>query len=740
VNDPSFDPFFQIFYVNTQTGQVSRDLPTETGVDVSGSDLAGFTASQASTRGGASGRQGIGVSYPVDAGFGLSKHTETLEPWVRKLADDGMSYYFTNKQTGEIRWTVPESEIQSTRTGRTRAPTKSSTTSSHNDDTLASPNRLRSDSLVSMPYQGSESSADRTSLDSDDSETFYMDRDRNGSVPTPLQASNEERNVIHCDRSFSPEVMVEEKVAVELTSAERSAKLLQAALSPPGPESLAVSSAAARQAIMAVIESIQMNDITRLLEEDTTLDNLVYTVVLSIRNLLYVSAAPSGHIPINVIPHARDTRDRRDTTASQAMLKPAQRKVTATLSKLVLSARAIQYNSGSSIVDTPIRIEGDAEELDRAVDGFVVEVQRLQNQQVHSGVGLKRLRGVFSTAHIGLGLVGAGAAGSWKGLGWVSLEETDETPGRILGTEVVTELRAYILQVQESFHSFRSNIGRLMSDSGKSYPACRYCLCTDSSTPTSAERLILESRKLILQLSMVLEFVGNIHIARHVDIDGIRREPGDAPGSDLYTETVENARLLIRTLEFATQSLYDDGSSFLTTAQAIRHQESSRAPQRNSNFFGHMGGFGAALEANLGIVLQTIEALLSIGHDQADMAQGDYNGSIEWRMSRLSIIDTQFGGAHRPLSTLNSYDEDVVDMELAFQKPEMKGQARADSPNAYESGPLVSEATVDTAPISDVSNRAASGGTTNTFVPPPAVLPADLGDSPLFEEDCECTD
>jgi son of sevenless-like protein len=476
VKGPSFDPFFQIFYVNTQTGQVSRDLPTETGVDVSGSDLAGFAASQASTRGGISGRQGIGVSYPVDAGFGLSKHTEIPEHWVRKLADDGMSYYFTNKQTGEIRWTVPEPEFQSTRTGRTRAPTKSSTTSSYNDDTLASSNRLRSDSSVSMPHQGSESSTDHTSLDSDDSETFYMDRDRNGSVPTALQVPNEERNMMDWDHSSSPEVMDEEKVAVELTSAERSAKLLQATLSPPSPESLAVLSVAARQAIMAVIESIQTNDITRLLEEDTTLDNLVYTVVLSIRNLLYVSAVPSGHIPINVIPRARDTRDRRDTTASQAMLKPAQRKVTATLSKLVLSARAIQYNSGSSIVDTPIRIEGDAEELDRAVDGFVVEVQRLQNQQLHSGVGLKKLRGVFSTAHIGLGLVGAGAAGSWKGLGWVSLEETDETPGRILGTEVVTELRAYILQIQESFHSFGSNIGRLMSDSGKSYPACMLIL------------------------------------------------------------------------------------------------------------------------------------------------------------------------------------------------------------------------------------------------------------------------
>jgi len=102
VKGPSFDPFFQIFYVNTQTGQVSRDLPTETGVDVSGSDLAGFTASQARTRGGIIGRQGIGVSYPVDAGFGLSKHTEIPEPWVRKLADDGMSYYLPISRQGRF--------------------------------------------------------------------------------------------------------------------------------------------------------------------------------------------------------------------------------------------------------------------------------------------------------------------------------------------------------------------------------------------------------------------------------------------------------------------------------------------------------------------------------------------------------------------------------------------------------------------------------------------------------------
>jgi son of sevenless-like protein len=319
-----------------------------------------------------------------------------------------------------------------------------------------------------MSRQGSESSADRVSLYSDYSETFLMGRDRNGSISATQQPLTNGHNALDWVRDTSPELMDDDKAVVELTVAERSAKSLQEALSPPGPESLVDLSAAVRRAIIAVITNIQTNDITRFLEEDTTLDNLVHTVVVSIRNLLYVSAAPSGHIPSNVIPRVRYARDRRDTTASQALLKPAQRKVTATLSKLVLSARAIQYNSGSSIIDTPIRIESDADELERAVAAFVLEVQRSHNQQLRSAAGLKRLRGVFSTAHIGLGLVGAGAAGSWKGLGWVSLEETDEAPGRILGTEVVTELRTYISQTQESFMSFGSSIRQLISQPGKS--------------------------------------------------------------------------------------------------------------------------------------------------------------------------------------------------------------------------------------------------------------------------------
>jgi son of sevenless-like protein len=186
--------------------------------------------------------------------------------------------------------------------------------------------------------------------------------------------------------------------------------------------------------------------------------------------------------------------------------------------------------------------------------------------------------------------------------------------------------------------------------------------------------------------------VANIHIARHVDIDGIRREPGDSPNGDLYTQTVENARLLVRTLEVAMQSLYDDGSYLLTTTQTTRLPEKGRSWQDN-DFCDLIDKLIIALRANLSIVQHNIEALLSIGHDQADMAQGDYNGSIEWRMSRLSVIDTRFGGAFRPMPTLNPYDrqgDDVVDMELALQKPEMKTQASVDSSTIYHNDSVAS--------------------------------------------------
>jgi len=189
------------------------------------------------------------------------------------------------------------------------------------------------------------------------------------------------------------------------------------------------------------------------------MDRLINQAVDAIRNLLYISAAPVGQIPSQVLPSvARDYRPH----PSHAALKPAQRKVTATLSRLVLSARAIQYDSGSSTIETLNRLEFDAEELERAVSSFVLEVQRQQHAApADDGKSPKRLHGVFETANVGLGLVGAGAAGGWKGFGWLSLGDQVPSPKTVLRTEAIEGLDVHIAVMQPLFnsvlHTVRSN-------------------------------------------------------------------------------------------------------------------------------------------------------------------------------------------------------------------------------------------------------------------------------------------
>ncbi|KAJ7164624.1 ras guanine nucleotide exchange factor domain-containing protein [Mycena crocata] len=625
----------QIYYVNTKTGQRARDLPHEGDGDTSDSDLAGLT-SQSSSRSGTSAGLGLSNGLPQGsretssaAGFGLLRRTSTPEPWVKKLADDGMSYYYYNKSDGAVQWTRPEL----THTRDRSIPSTSRPT--------AATNSVPTPAVRPLPPTTSRTppKVSRLSVYSDDSDIQPMDSNRareNGFHRPPR----------------SPVV----DVKMELTSAERIAQTLQQALAPAPAELVTDLSAVARGAIQAVVENIQSAVGRRIPGEDRRMDELVSGVVLAVRNLLYVSAASTGQIPPNVLP--RSMRNAKPSSAASP-LKPAQRKVTATLSRLVLSARALQYDAGSTVTDTMDRIEVDAEELERAVLSFVLEVQRLQHSSPNlpDVKALKRLHGVFMTANIGLGLVGAGAAGSWKGFGWVSLGD-EEAPREILGPDVLNELGIYAQELDRNFGALEQ-IARAPDEN-------------------SIEVVRRHTQTLVARMSSFLKFASNVHVARHVDIDGIRQDTG--PGSNaMYAQTVEKARSLIRTLEHALQSLYDESVAVLLTAQSLRQVDPGQSFQARDSTLDYLHSLCASLKANLDAVNQTFEALLTVGHDQADMAQGDYNGSIDWRMSRLSVIDTQLGGSLRPMSTFaygSDAHGDVVDMELALGR---KGHIPADS-------------------------------------------------------------
>ena len=554
--------------------------------------------------------------------------------WVKRRADDGISYHYLNTLTGQIKWSEDD------------GPSSSSSQPS----TLFPPAVEQS----------------RLSVYSDDSDIQPFDH-----LPNKRQRAQNGKA-----RAPAPRTEPNSQAVLELTSAERIAKILQQSLEPGPPDAIADLSVAAKGAIQAVIQNIQTTGLNRQSEDDIRLDELVYTVVLAVRNLLYIGAAFNSQLANGGPP----TRNH----SSQNPLKPTQRKVTATLSRLVLSARAMQYDSGSQLADTLGRIETDSEELERAVAAFVLEVQRYKHNEPDGDKRPKRLQGVFSTANMGLGLVGGGTAGSWKGFGWVSFEDEGLTPQRPLNADSVSEVGSSAHRMHDYFIALNQALRITSEHSG---------MHTSSFALYRAHRIPLvpqvqiRVQDLLSQLSAFLALVVDIHVARHVDIDGIR-QAGDAAADDRYVASVDTARRLVRALEGIVQSVYDDSSAILLATQTLQEGDRVLVLGEREAAFDLIDRLATSLEANLGGVRQTFEDLLSIGHEQADLAQGDYNGSIEWRMSRMSLINDHFGSSlaapNRQHDAYNSENEDVVDMELAFNRPGLRKQKSA-ADASYES-------------------------------------------------------
>lgn len=251
----------------------------------------------------------------------------------------------------------------------------------------------------------------------------------------------------------------------------------------------------------------------------------------------------------------------------------------------------------------------------------------------------------------------------------------------------------------------------------------------------TVEQLRQRVQDLITYINHFLSFVADIHVARHVDIDGIR-QAGDNV-DDVYTQTLSRARALVRTLETAVQAIYDDSSSLLLTIQAIPSPDPNYHPEERAASLNLLESIASSLRVNLALVRETLEALLAVGHEQADLAQGDYNGSIEWRMSRLSMVHSQFGGPTRMSndfsSALDLEQEDVVDFDHVFNRP---------VPPPKPSKPSIDASVESTRPSGESSehvNGSIAGTEVSTLVPDPADE-NDLAEVDTIDEECELSD
>ncbi|KAL1950628.1 hypothetical protein VTO73DRAFT_5752 [Trametes versicolor] len=646
----------RIFYVNTQTGQQSRDLPQELDeeADPEVAALSPHATSRAVPTAAFGAAAVNGSSRDGGAGFGIPKRTRTPEPWARRLADDGMSYYYVNKIDGQVSWTVPEAgaplgyvdETPSRETVARSSPAASASSIPHVN---GSNGRLRSDSTASR-------TADRLSIHSDDSEVYPARRDRSESSSSVQKVNgNGVSRLESAPSASSSRSQPQVNPGLELTAAEESAKALQDSLAPPPPESAAELANHVGEAITSLVRFLRNAAGPRRSDQFREVDQLVLKVVAAVRNLLYVTATPSGHVASHLYP--RDPRDPRIAASGQTLqahLKAAHRKVAGTLSKLVLSALAMQYDPSLSNSDKPNRMEADVAELERAVVAFVGEVQFFQEQHnlsnSLSSSGTKRLHGVFSTANIGLGLPGAGVAADWRGLGYVAAEDGADVPGRVLNDDVVIEYKG-------SLKALEAKLGALVI-------SLKYL----DSHP---DRVSQEGQNASAYLSYLLSYLGGINVAQHVDVDGIRSESGMSSASAQYMQTVDKARSLVRTMEAATQALYDDGMVLFMTVQSLSRPELLSDKEFNS-LVGVVETTAPTVRSNCVLVAQTLESLLATGHDQAAIGQGDYRNSIEWRTSRINMTDASIAALTSRLADVPSGDDEFVDMELAFSRPGMR--------------------------------------------------------------------
>ncbi|KAH8104489.1 ras GEF [Cristinia sonorae] len=639
----------RIFYVNEQTGQHSQDIPHEP--EDEREAMAAISTSNSHASPGSIGA--FATASPVRpvqdasavAGFGLPRRTRTPEPWVRRLADDGMSYYYVNTVNGQVSWSPPTAELDEVPPPAYSSGTPQSAVNGngrlYNASSLASvpeTGRLRSDSAMSSSTRSrSDSTAYASSPQSDDMDMFPIQRNR-GESSASVSASRPGTGNTRLEPVQNGN---NARTRVSLTPAEQMAQALQKALAFPPPESPVDLSDHVREAIDIVVEYLQSTGSSRSTEEAREVDSRVLDVVATVRDLLYVTATPSGHIPSHLYPRSPDGRGGLSNQALQSHLKASHRKVAGTLSKLVLSALAMQYDPVLSVADKPNRMESDATELERSVAAFVVEVQRFREQNGLSQTqDMKRLRGVFATANLGHGLPGAGVGGNWRGFGYVPIEDVTalKPPTKTLTGDVVTMLKL---------------------SAGTIETKLRGLMVISHNASNQLERYQTDGNSLLSYISSFLTSVNDVNIAQHVDVDGVQ-----SGNHSQYMQTVEKARVLLRTLEASVQALFDDSVLLFVTIGEQGMSDNGSERDRIARYE-HVDALLAAIRSNLGVILSALDALVAVGLDQAEISQQTYRNSIEWRRSRISMIDSDFN----PLPSRLEPPEDVVDMELAFANP-----------------------------------------------------------------------
>ncbi|CAE6501866.1 unnamed protein product [Rhizoctonia solani] len=402
---PEVQPNGQIVYVNG-AGQRRTDLPDADTDDMVPPPVA--VPSPRPTRP----RANTATTQSSLGGFAFIRRTGTPEPWLKRLTDDGHTFFYENTDTGAIMWSRPDASHALS----TQQSLASSTSGLD----------LRSRYRVAEPAP----EEDMDPAPSTDEDMPFMVRQPNHRLSVYSDASE-------VNPRFDIDFPIPAPTNQADTEPHTDPAEVQRRLAPVDPDTIESLASVAKQAINAVSQCMVIPD-------RTPHAPLVAKVIIAVRNLLYVSGtlAPASEV---LSPLIGDSEP-RESQPPLAHLKQYQRKVTATLSKLVLSARAA--DSGEDDANARSRVAIDAGELERAVDRFVAEAH---DRPIH-----RTLRGVFSPAHVGRGAPGGGIGGQWRGSGFVERVPKGLTPEACEQLGVLGgELEAALVGVQQGVASVK---------------------------------------------------------------------------------------------------------------------------------------------------------------------------------------------------------------------------------------------------------------------------------------------
>lgn len=403
---------FQIYYANTVTGTLSRDLPR----DSDDGDLVGLTALQSSSRSGPG--DGLGfvpvnntVDFPRDATNPLR-----IDSSVTERKTDSLSLSAPALQVSDTHQTLPFLPDPDMTASRPRANTDLASSNGHSNRVPG----VLFDSLTAQLRHRSHSASDPSHL------SLHQKN-----ISSDRHASRLKESIRFSD--------VPDYQDPQTPSPRPSTVATLQPLTPPAPELVSELLERARHCIHSVILHLRQFGIPQVTSDEEIVDNLICAAITAIRDLLYVSGPSFRHF-------GGRRADRGASNASQTPLVPAQRRAVATLSKFVLSARAV-LNDGPWIASDDVsQLSSDAEELERSVVEFVSIAQGVRSQ---GSVGPRRLHGYLTAPHADLAKAGAGTAGSWKGFGWVDIEDHEDPPQRNMSTATLNEFVNHISRVQE---------------------------------------------------------------------------------------------------------------------------------------------------------------------------------------------------------------------------------------------------------------------------------------------------